>query len=165
MKNNCLCENGRAPTYCNEGEEKCETCYTHYELVNSTCEATNVRGDITLSIFMQGQPLNNSQVQILIAEATGFKITVQKSQSTSKGYRYELMAKDNPQKSTGAFKTLKNTIEDMDQFELSRIRTSSSSSSSDSSSNTLIIVLSVIAVIVIIAGVSIYFCTKKQKPY
>ena len=162
VKNNCLCENGRAPTYCNEGEKKCETCYTHYELVNSTCEVTNVRGDITLSIFMQGQPLNNSQVQILIAEATGFKITVQKSQSTSKGYRYELMAKDNPQKSTGAFKTLKNTIENMDQVELSRIRTSSSSSSSDSSSNTLIIVLSVIAVIVIIAGVSIYFCTKKH---
>ena len=50
----------------------------------------------------------------------------------------------------------------MDQVELSRIRTSSSSSSSDSSSNTLIIVLSVIAVIVIIAGVSIYFCTKKH---
>ena len=163
VKNNCLCENGRAPTYCNEGEKKCETCYTHYELVNSTCEVTNVRGDITLSIFMQGQPLNNSQVQILIAESTGFKITVQKSHSSSKGYTYELMAKDNPQKSTGAFKTLKNTIEDMDQFELSRIRTSSSSSSdSGSSSNTLIIILSIIAVIVTIAGVSIYFCTKKH---
>jgi len=162
VKNACLCKNGRAPAYCNDGSEKCETCYTHYTLLNSTCLVTNVRGDITLSIFIQGQPLNNSQVQILIAEATGFKITVQKSQSTSKGYRYELMAKDNPQKPTGAFKTLKNTIEDMDQFELSRIRMTTSNSETGSSSNNLIIILSVIAVGTIIAGVSIYFCTKKH---
>ena len=157
VKNTCFCNNGQRADLCLPGEESCKSCYNNYELTEKKCIAKNVRGDVIYSFFVDENSFkNSSEIQLIIATATGFKVQSTSGKMTSQGYRYEMVSIDDPKQETGAFKTIRETIGTLPGITLSRIRTSEDK---DSSGNTNIIIIgSVVGALIVLTGISFYYC-------
>ena len=165
QENRCYCNYGVANSLCEENnQESCKSCFLHYDKVDNVCKPSNVRGAVQYSFFLTGNVQNKTEIENTIWNATGLVTTLVDSRLTSKGYRYEMISKDNTTLSIGALRTVSDVFQGLPTFRLSRLsRVKDVETSSESISlATLIGIVSGIVILALAIGLSVYFCKRRQ---